>query len=84
MSGRLYGHSQVVDEVRNQIVSLINDTGPVTLAGIRDSLGLSRKTAQAFLEHLDAGRITRRLPDDSRVLVSRAPGQPVRDDQARR
>jgi selenocysteine-specific elongation factor len=35
---------------------------------LRDELGTSRKYAQALLEHLDAARVTRRRPDDSRVL----------------
>ncbi|MDP9434888.1 MAG: SelB C-terminal domain-containing protein, partial [Actinomycetota bacterium] len=42
-------------------------------------LGTSRRFAQAHLEHLDAARVTLRLPDDRRVLrgrreESRAPG----------
>ena len=41
---------------------------PITLARLRDELGTSRKYAQALLEHLDAARVTRRRPDDSRVL----------------
>ena len=44
--------------------------GEVTLARLRDELGTSRKYAQALLEHLDAARVTRRRPDDSRVLRS--------------
>jgi selenocysteine-specific elongation factor len=43
----------------------------VSLPEVRDALGISRKPAQAFLEHLDARRVTRRLPDDRRVLRSR-------------
>ena len=39
-----------------------------TIARLRDELGTSRRYAQALLEHLDAERITRRLPDDTRVL----------------
>ena len=38
-----------------------------TLAEVRDQLGTSRKIAQAFLEHLDTNRITRRV-GDARVL----------------
>ncbi|MDE2746820.1 MAG: selenocysteine-specific translation elongation factor [Chloroflexota bacterium] len=38
-----------------------------TLAEVRDRLGTSRKIAQAFLEHLDTNRITRRV-GDARVL----------------
>jgi selenocysteine-specific elongation factor len=42
--------------------------GAIPLGRLRDELGTSRKYAQAWLEHLDAARVTRRLPDDSRVL----------------
>ena len=38
-----------------------------TLADVRDRLGTSRKIAQAFLEHLDTIRVTRRV-GDARVL----------------
>jgi selenocysteine-specific elongation factor len=39
----------------------------ISLAEVRDLFGTSRKYAQAFLEHLDALRITRRV-GDARVL----------------
>ena len=45
--------------------------GAITLARLRDELQTSRKFAQAHLEHLDAERVTKRLPDDSRVLRRR-------------
>jgi selenocysteine-specific elongation factor len=68
VSGRLYGHADVVADLDRQIVGLLERDGETTLAGVRDALGISRKSAQAFLEHLDAARVTRRLPDDRRVL----------------
>jgi len=37
----------------------------------RPAAGKARKHAQALLEHLDAQRVTRRLPDDARVLRRR-------------
>ena len=40
---------------------------PVTLAGFRDALGISRRTAQLLLERYDADGITRRVGDE-RVL----------------
>jgi selenocysteine-specific elongation factor len=58
--------------VREAVLALVHARGSVTLAEVRDELGLSRKSTQAFLEHLDAERLTRRLPDDSRVLSARA------------
>jgi selenocysteine-specific elongation factor len=76
VSGRLYAHAQIAEEVRQAILALVRIQGSVTLAGVRDALGLSRKSSQAFLEHLDAQRLTRRLPDDRRVLAGRSRGQP--------
>jgi selenocysteine-specific elongation factor len=75
VSGRLYGHAEVVAHLREQILSLIEREESVTLAGVRDALGLSRKSSQALLEHLDAMRLTRRLPDDRRVLARRRAGR---------
>jgi selenocysteine-specific elongation factor len=69
LSGRLYAHAAVVHEARGQIVELLEGRGSVTLAQARDALGVGRKAAQAFLEHLDATRVTRRLPDDRRVAA---------------
>ncbi len=40
---------------------------PITLAGFRDALGISRKTAQLLLERYDADGLTRRI-GDQRVL----------------
>jgi selenocysteine-specific elongation factor len=71
VSGRLYAHTDVVADTRQRVVALIERQGPVTLAATRDALGLSRKSTQAFLEHLDAARVTRRLADDTRVLARR-------------
>jgi selenocysteine-specific elongation factor len=68
VSGRLYAHAVVLEDVRRRVVALIEREGPVSLAGVRDRLGISRKSAQAFLEHLDRERVTRRMPDDLRVL----------------
>jgi selenocysteine-specific elongation factor len=72
VSGRLYAHADVLAATVGQVVTLIEREGAVTLAGARDALGLSRKSTQAFLEYLDAARVTKRLADDSRVLGRRA------------
>src|SRR4051812_7967154 len=40
---------------------------PITLAGFRDALGISRRTAQLLLERYDADGLTRRVGDE-RVL----------------
>lgn len=55
------------DEMVTKVTSLLKDQGSVTLAEIRDLLNTSRKYAQAFLEHLDERKITRRI-GDKRVL----------------
>jgi selenocysteine-specific elongation factor len=72
VSGRLYAHAEVLGQARREILALIEREGTATLAGVRDALGISRKSAQAFLEHLDGALLTRRLPDDRRVLTPRA------------
>jgi selenocysteine-specific elongation factor len=71
VSGQLYAHGEVAAGVRGRIVALLEQTGSVSLSEVRDALATSRKPAQAFLEHLDAERVTRRLPDDRRVLRTR-------------
>jgi selenocysteine-specific elongation factor len=44
---------------------------PITLAGFRDALGISRRTAQLLLERFDADGLTRRVGDE-RVLRAAA------------
>ncbi len=72
ISGRLYVHAELAAEVQTRIVAMIETAGSVSLGEVRDALGTGRKPAQAFLEHLDAERVTRRRPDDRRVLRARA------------
>jgi len=67
----LYAHPEALAGVQVTVERLIEQEGSVTLARLRDELGTSRKFAQALLEHLDAARVTRRLPDDRRVLRRR-------------
>jgi selenocysteine-specific elongation factor len=61
-------HPAALADVRRRVEAVIDAEGAITLARLRDELGTSRKYAQAFLERLDAERVTRRLPDDRRVL----------------
>jgi selenocysteine-specific elongation factor len=68
INGQLYAHGDLAAEVQSRIVALIEETGSVSLAEVRDALDTGRKSAQAFLEHLDAEHVTRRQPDDRRVL----------------
>jgi selenocysteine-specific elongation factor len=64
----MHAHADAVADVRQRVEAIVAAEGQVTLARLRDELKTSRKFAQAFLEHLDASRVTLRRPDDSRVL----------------
>jgi selenocysteine-specific elongation factor len=59
------------DQARDAAVELAGANGSVTLAQLRDRLGISRKYAQGLLEAMDANGITRRVGDE-RVLRRRA------------
>ena len=67
----LHYHRDVLDEIRDDVVRLIESEGSLTLARLRDELGTTRKFAQALLEHLDGEHVTLRRQDDSRVLRRR-------------
>jgi selenocysteine-specific elongation factor len=67
----MYAHPDAILVVRGRVEAVIAAEGSITMARLRDELGTSRKYAQALLEHLDAARVTLRLPDDSRVLRRR-------------
>jgi selenocysteine-specific elongation factor len=67
----MYAHPDAVASVRARVEAIIAAEGSITLARLRDELATSRRYAQALLEHLDAERVTKRLPDDSRVLRRR-------------
>ena len=64
----MHAHPEAIAEVRELVERVVIAEGRITLARLRDELGTSRKYAQALLEHLDTARVTRRLPDDSRVV----------------
>jgi selenocysteine-specific elongation factor len=72
ISGQLYAHADVAADVQGRIIALIETAGSVSLPEIRDALGSGRKSAQAFLEYLDAQRVTRREPGDRRVLRTKS------------
>jgi selenocysteine-specific elongation factor len=67
----MYAHPEAIEAVAAVARRVLEREQSLTLAQLRDELGTSRKYAQALLEHLDAARVTRRLPDDRRVLRSR-------------
>jgi selenocysteine-specific elongation factor len=68
MGGRLYLHAEPLAQAQERAVGIVERDGGVTLAVLRDELGISRKSAQALLEHFDSIRVTVRQPDDTRVL----------------
>ena len=61
------GHERLV---RTMVAGATGIDEEVTIAGLRDELGTSRKYAQALLEQLDAERVTLRV-GDRRVLRRR-------------
>ncbi|MBA7617951.1 Selenocysteine-specific elongation factor [subsurface metagenome] len=58
---------EAYNEMVAKVTSHIKTHGKVSLAEVRDLFQTSRKYAQAFLEHLDGKKITRRVGDE-RVL----------------
>jgi selenocysteine-specific elongation factor len=60
----LYYHRDALEEVRRRVIEACRRDGAVTIAGLRDELGTSRKYAQALLEHFDGQRLTRRRGDE--------------------
>jgi selenocysteine-specific elongation factor len=71
----MYAHPDAIEAVTRTARSILEQEGSLTLARLRDELATSRKYAQALLEHLDSARVTRRLPDDRRVLRRGADAQ---------
>jgi selenocysteine-specific elongation factor len=59
--------TELYDRGRESLTTL----SPITLAGFRDALGISRRTAQLLLERYDADGLTRRVGDE-RVLRAAA------------
>jgi selenocysteine-specific elongation factor len=59
--------SEAYQQMIDRTVDHISKQGKITLAEFRDVFDTSRKYAQAFLEHLDERKITRRVGDE-RVL----------------
>jgi selenocysteine-specific elongation factor len=56
--------SKTFEDMKQQVLDLIEQNGSVTLAQFRDHFGTSRKYAQAVLEYFDHQRITRRVGDE--------------------
>lgn len=72
IGGGIYFAPQVYEQLAAIALDIISRHGSVTIAQFRDAAGTSRRYAQAFLEHLDARRITRRQ-GDVRVRGREAP-----------
>jgi selenocysteine-specific elongation factor len=59
----LHFHPEPLAALEAQAVAICERDGEVTIAGVRDELGTSRKYAQALLEHLDRTKVTLRRGD---------------------
>jgi len=64
----LLADAGVAEGVLDLIVAACREEGEITLGGLRDRLGTSRKYAQAWLEYADAAGVTRRV-GDARALT---------------
>ena len=67
----MHAHPDAIAAVRDRVEAIVAAEGAVSVSRLRDELSTSRKYAVALLEHLDAARVTLRLPDDRRVLRRR-------------
>ena len=61
---------EAAESVLEQIKTICRERGEISLAGLRDRLGTSRKYAQAWLEYSDSSGVTSRT-GDVRVLTRR-------------
>jgi selenocysteine-specific elongation factor len=66
-SGGIVFDADAFASMREKVCAYIDQHGAITLAAARDLIGSSRRHAQAFLEHLDRLRVTRRVGEE-RVL----------------
>jgi selenocysteine-specific elongation factor len=70
LGGGLFGSLEAAESVLGEIKAVCRTEGEISLAGLRDRLGTSRKYAQAWLEYSDAIGVTRRT-GDVRALTRR-------------
>jgi selenocysteine-specific elongation factor len=70
LGGSLFAAREAAGSVLERIKTICREEGEVSLAELRDSLGTSRKYAQAWLEYSDAAGVTSRT-GDVRVLTRR-------------
>ena len=67
---KLFASSEAAEDVLQEIQAVCREEGEISLSGLRDRLGTSRKYAQAWLEYADAAGVTSRT-GDVRVLTRR-------------
>jgi selenocysteine-specific elongation factor len=67
---KLFASREAAEEVLGEIKTTCREEGEISLAGLRDRLGTSRKYAQAWLEYSDTTGVTSRT-GDVRVLTRR-------------
>jgi selenocysteine-specific elongation factor len=70
LGGSLFTAREAAESVLERIKTICRESGEISLSGLRDSLGTSRKYAQAWLEYSDAAGVTSRT-GDVRVLTRR-------------
>jgi selenocysteine-specific elongation factor len=70
LGDKLFASSEVADSILEEIKTICREEGEISLAGLRDRLGTSRKFAQAWLEYSDTAGVTSRT-GDVRVLTRR-------------
>jgi selenocysteine-specific elongation factor len=67
---RLFASREAAEKILEEIKSVCREEGEISLSGLRDRLGTSRKYAQAWLEYSDTAGVTSRT-GDVRVLTRR-------------
>ena len=70
LGGGLFASRRTADRILEDIKAVCREEGEISLSGLRDRFGTSRKYAQAWLEFSDASGVTSRT-GDVRVLTRR-------------
>ncbi|CAA9403254.1 MAG: Selenocysteine-specific translation elongation factor [uncultured Rubrobacteraceae bacterium] len=70
LGGGLFASGKTAEQVLESIKTVCREEGEISLSGLRDRLGTSRRFAQAWLEFSDASGVTSRT-GDVRVLTRR-------------
>lgn len=70
LGGKLFASKEAAEGVLEEIKVVCREEGEISLAGLRDRLGTSRKYAQAWLEYSDEQGVTSRT-GEVRVLTRR-------------